>query len=292
MEEVASSDESGARGTSGEEERPRRRSRRPCAGRPWRRRARRRRPWCRRRSCRRGRRGWIRGRSRSDRGSTWKATGSPRRERRMAEVESMRLEEAMSNPAEEVAARRSSRRGREGRRSGRRDGRGGAGRRGAGGAGGGCVRWSRCRSLRGRPVEEDGDDHPAGEDEASAGGVQAQGEEFEVGLLGVALEGGLEDAGLEPGVQAPGEGRGATVRNAGWTVPSRSETAWGAPARGGTRPSKLTRSSAETDWTRAPSPTTASVQVRRAGRVGIRARRGRRSRGRRAGGEPSSRRSE
>ena len=48
----------------------------------------------------------------------------------------------------------------------------------------------------------------AGEDEASAGGVEAQGSELDVGLLGVALEGGLEDAGLGAGVQATRQGRG------------------------------------------------------------------------------------
>ena len=58
------------------------------------------------------------------------------------------------------------------------------------------------------PVEEDGDEHPAGEDEASAGDVEAQGGELEVGLLHFALEGGLQDAGLGSGVEAPRERRG------------------------------------------------------------------------------------
>ena len=51
-------------------------------------------------------------------------------------------------------------------------------------------------------VEDDGDEETTGEDEAAAGGVEAQGSELEVGLLGVALEGGLEHAGLGAGVKA------------------------------------------------------------------------------------------
>ena len=117
-------------------------------------------------------------------------------------------------------------------------------------------------------VEGDGEEHPAGEDEAAAGGVEAEGEELDVGLLGVALEGGLEDAGPDVGVEAAGERGGGHRAEAGRTVPSRIATPSGAPARGGTRPSKVRRSSAVTEATRAPRPTTAFVQVRRVGRDG------------------------
>ena len=74
-----------------------RRRRWPCAGRRRRRRARRRRRWCRRRREPSERKKRVDpGTKRSERGSTWKGTATPWRERRIEAVSSMRAEEARS----------------------------------------------------------------------------------------------------------------------------------------------------------------------------------------------------
>ena len=158
------------------------------------------------------------GPKRSGRGSTWKGTATPRRERRRVEVSSMRFEEARSGePPEGVAARRSSQATawrpleRETKRARSR-----SSREGWRPQADGCGRWSPDAGLSGDDtVEDDGDEEPSGEDEATAGGVEAQGSELDVGLLGVALEGGLEDAGLGAGVEAAGERSGGHGAEAG-----------------------------------------------------------------------------
>ena len=78
----------------------------------------------------------------------------------------------------------------------------------AGGAGTAADRAAEAGLAGDDPVEDDGDEQTTGEEEAPAGRVDTQRSELEVGLLDVALEGGLKDAGLGSGVQAPRERRG------------------------------------------------------------------------------------